>query len=365
MTAVPSPEPPDRNYSPWRWFLHNLPEATSSLPAVLDGAGDPPDPAVVRSRVRRLRRDLDKALGRLPDPVPLRLEVLDSVDAGSYSRHHVVYDSERWMSVPAYLLVPHDREESGRPGPAVLAQHGHGPGKAEVCGLAGGDEGGPANDYAHQLAERGYVVLAPDLRTFGERSDWNPPNIYSCDHAYMYSAILGHQLLALDLWDLARGLDVLAGHPLVDPHRLGVVGLSQGGTCTLFLAAWDRRVRAAVVSGYMNQWQVCAAVGWNMCGSQVLNGMGRTFDHVDLGALIAPRALLVETGTGDNIFPVDAARNAMGQLARVYGSLGRSERLEHDVFEDGHRWHGERAYPFLERWLGPPRPRRRRTADHF
>ena len=257
------------------------------------------------------------------------------------------------MSVPAYLLVPHDRTRSGEPGPAVLAQHGHGAGKDEVVGLAGGDEGNPPNLYGHELAERGYVVLAPDLRTFGERTDWNPPNIYSCDHAYMYASILGHELLALHLWDLARGLDLLCDHPLVDPARVGVVGLSQGGTCTLFLAAWDPRVRAAVVSGYMNRWETCAAVGWNMCGSQVLNGMGRSFDHVDLGALIAPRALLVETGTEDNIFPVDAARIAMEQLARVYTALGCPDGLEHDVFEGGHRWHGERAYPFLERWLGP------------
>ena len=352
----------ERNYSPWRWFLHNLPEATSVLPAVLNGSAsgeqgsggrEVPEQAELRSRIRAVRRALTRSLGPLPERVPLRFEVLDSTDCGTYRRDHVVYDAERWMSVPAYLLVPHARERAGRPGPAVLAQHGHGPGKDEVVGLAGGDEGGPPNVYAHELAERGYVVLAPDLRTFGERADWNPPNIYSCDHAYMYSALLGHQLLALDLWDLARGLDLLCAHPLVDARRVGMVGLSQGGTCTLFLAAWDRRVRAAVVSGYVNRWQTCAAVGWNMCGSQVLAGMGRSFDHVDLGALIAPRALLVESGTGDNIFPVDAARGAMEQLAGVYAALGCAERLEHDVFEGGHRWHGERAYPFLERWLGP------------
>jgi dienelactone hydrolase len=343
----------ERNYSPWRWFLHNLPEDTADLPAVLDDGGAAPPPAELRARIRRVRRQLTNALGRQPEPVPLNVEVLDSTDCGTYRRDHIVYDSERWMSVPAFLLVPHDRAERGRPGPAVLAQHGHGPGKDEVCGVvAQGDEGSPANDYAHQLAERGYVVLAPDLRTFGERTDWNPPNIYSCDHAYMYSSILGYQVLALDMWDLARGLDVLCGHPLVDPKRVGMVGLSQGGTCTLFVSAWDRRVRAAVVSGYFNQWEVCAAVGWNMCGSQVLNGMGRTFAHVDLGALVAPRPLLVETGTQDGIFPVDAARAAMGQLSGVYEALGRGDRLEHDVFEGKHRWNGVRAYPFLERWLG-------------
>jgi hypothetical protein len=106
------------------------------------------------------------------------------------------------------------------------------------------------------------------------------------------------------------------------------------------------------VSGYFNQWAACASIGWNMCGSQVLNGITRHLDHVDLGALVAPRALLVETGTQDNIFPVDAARRAMEGLRSVYAALGAADRLEHDVFEGPHAWHGERAYPFLARWLG-------------
>ncbi|MHB8467884.1 MAG: alpha/beta hydrolase family protein [Acidimicrobiales bacterium] len=302
-----------------------------------------------KPHIARTRRALTRALGALPERVPLNVEVLDSVDCGTYRRDHIVYDSERFMSVPAYLLVPHDRRG---PGPAILAQHGHGPGKDEVVGLAEvGDEGSVPNDYGHQLALRGYVVLAPDLRTFGERADWEPPNMYSCDHTYMYAALLGHQLLALDLWDLARGLDVLCADPLVDAKRLGMVGLSQGGTCTLFLAAWDLRIRAAVVSGYLNRWDVCATIGWNMCGSQVLPGIARQVSHLDLGALVAPRALLVETGTEDNIFPVDAARSTMAALAEVYAALEVGDRVEHDVFEGGHKWHGDVAYPFLEKWL--------------
>ena len=145
------------------------------------------------------------------------------------------------MSVPAFLLVPNDRTE---PGPAVLAQHGHGPGKSEVCGLDG-DENATAiehhrGDYAHRLAELGYVVLAPDLRYFGERTDWLPPDKYGCDLNLVHAVAAGANPLAQNLWDLARGLDVLEQHPLVDPDRIGMVGLSYGGTSTLFLAALGR-----------------------------------------------------------------------------------------------------------------------------
>jgi hypothetical protein len=76
-------------------------------------------------------------------------------------------------------------------------------------------------------------------------------------------------------------------------------------------------------------------------------------EHVDLGALVAPRPLLIETGTEDPIFPVEAARREVARLATVYGTLGVPERLEHEVFEGGHRWNGVRAYGFLDEWLGP------------
>jgi hypothetical protein len=92
---------------------------------------------------------------------------------------------------------------------------------------------------------------------------------------------------------------------------------------------------------------------WNMCGSQVLPGMLGRLEHLDLGALVAPRPLLVETGTEDLLFPVAAATDAVGQLALLYGHLGAAHWLVHDVFDGGHEWHGDQAYPFLDRWLRP------------
>jgi dienelactone hydrolase len=342
--------PRKRNYSPWQHFLAELATAPRDDPVPVE------DAAAVRAWKERFPARFEALLGTLPRRVSLEMEIESTEDCGSYQRDKIVFDVERNLSSPAWLLVPHDRIA---PGPAVLAQHEHGlgQGKHEVCGIDGDDENlrhhiaEHRSDYGHQLAQRGYVVLATDLRTFGERADWNPPHLYACDLTYVHQSMLGRNLLALDLWDLARALDVLCEHPLVDPERVGMVGLSQGATVTLFLAAWDQRVKAAVVSGYFSSWTASAAVAWNMCGSQILHGMLGRLEHIDLGAAIAPRPLLVESGTRDDLFPIDVARTEMTRLARVYEHLGVPDRLEHDVFDDGHRWNGERAYPFLERWL--------------
>ncbi|MDQ1532753.1 MAG: hypothetical protein QOF28_514 [Actinomycetota bacterium] len=354
--APPPPPAPDpvrpqrpRNLSPWAYWQLQLAETAPPESYPVDDSEHGLDG--YRERARARLRDL---LGEWPERVPLDIEVLERDDAGPYTRERIVFDSETTMSVPAYLLVPHERTQ---PGSAVLAIHGHGAGKSMVCGLDGGRDdlreeiGEQHGDYAHQLACRGFVVLAPDLRGFGERTDWNPPDHYQCDWNLVSATMNGLVPLTQNLWDLRCCIDVLAQHPLVDAERIGAAGLSYGGTGTLFLAAIDERVKAAVVSGYFSSWAAAHRMPWNMCGSQILPGMLGRLEHVDLGALVAPRALLVETGTDDPIFPVTAAREAFATLTHVYDALGVRERLVHDVFEGGHRWHGERAYPFLEREL--------------
>lgn len=335
-----------RNFSPWAYWMLRLAASAPSDPCPVD------DPDAIPAWRARSRTRLDGLLGPLPERVPLDVEVRETLDCGSYERQSIVFDSEATMSVPAFLLVPHERSA---PGPAVLAQHGHGPGKSEVCGLDDAESRAAIvehhGDYGHRLAEAGYVVLAPDLRGFGERADWTPPDKYGCDLNLVHAVAAGVHPLTQNLWDLARALDVLEQHPLVNPDRIGMVGLSYGATMTLFLAASDTRVAAAVVSGYLNTWPECHRVPWNLCGSQVLPGMLTELTHVDLGGLVAPRPLLVETGTEDLIFPEAGARAAVGELGTVYRALGAPGHLVHDVFAGGHRWHGTEALPFLDRHL--------------
>jgi dipeptidyl aminopeptidase/acylaminoacyl peptidase len=328
-----------RNFSNWAyWRLHHERVA----------ATEEPPPADIDAWRARTRTRLDARLGSHPAPVPLDLETTEEVDRGDYARTRIVFDVEATMSVPAYLLVPHARRDTA-PGPAVLAVHGHGPGKARVCGI---ERGGEGDDYAHALASLGYVVLAPDLRGFGERSEWMPAGNYHCDWDLVCATMAGVVPLERNLWDLARSLDVLCAHPFVDPARVAVAGLSYGGTCALFLAALDARVRVAVVSGYLSSWRAAHAVPWNMCGSQVLPDQLGEIEHVDIAALIAPRPLLVESGTQDGIFPVAPARQTVDRLRAVYARLGApDDAIVHDVFEGDHRWHGVEVTAFLERWL--------------
>jgi len=332
-----------RNFSNWTYWRLQLDEVVPSDPLPVDALAADFEPWKVRTRGR-----LTQMLGARPGEVPLAPETTETVQCDGYTRERVVFDTEATMSVPAYLLVP-DARRDAPPGAAVLAIHGHGAGKSLVCGI---ETGGPGDDYAHALASLGYVVLAPDLRGFGERRDWSPDDKYHCDWDLVCATMAGIVPLERNLWDLQRALDVLCAHPLVDPARVAAAGLSYGGTSTLFLTALDDRVKVAVVSGYLSSWQAAHTIPWNMCGSQVMPGQLGRIEHVDLGALIAPRPLLVESGTDDLIFPVASAQATVATLRRVYAHLGASgDALVHDVFEGEHQWHGTEVPAFLERWL--------------
>lgn len=284
------------------------------------------------------REQFIDVLGRLPEPVDPDLEVRDVEQRDGYRVESVVFDSEAAMSVPALLFVPDDADKTEARA-AVLAVHGHGTTKETI-------------PWPAWLAERGVVVLAPDLRGFGERADWTPDDHYHCDADLVNGVLVGTTPFAQNLWDMARGIDVLQGLPYVDRDRIGACGWSYGGTITMFLAAWDERVAASLVSCAVASHASMHRVPWNFCGSQVLPGMANAFDHASLIALIAPRAFIVESAEDDLIFPLDAARESLDKAHTAYVTAGAPDGISHFVIDGDHRFDGRQSLPALLEALG-------------
>ena len=166
--------------------------------------------------------------------VPLDVKIEDQQELPGYTRIKLSFVSEkigeRVDRVPAYLLIPH--RASNERLPAILALHQTTPrGKAEVV-----LDGGPPNlQYGRELADRGYVVLAPDYPSFGD---------YSFDFAasgYASGTMKG-------IFNHMRCVDFLASRPEVDTERIGVIGHSLGGHNSLFTAVFDDRLKVVVSS---------------------------------------------------------------------------------------------------------------------
>jgi dienelactone hydrolase len=164
----------------------------------------------------------------------------------------------------------------------------------------------------------------------------------------------GYTLLAQNIWDGMRALDVLAERPEVDPSRLAVLGLSYGGTMATHLAINDPRLKVAIVSGYLSTVRGDAITmrgRGNFCGAQHVPGLLRYGDIPDMLGLIAPKPLLIEAGRRDDCFVIEDVRPAYAHLERIYRAAGCPERLAYDEHDGAHAWHGTLAWEWLERWL--------------
>ncbi len=330
-----------------------------------------PFPFVRPSRHRAWRRELIAALwrefGELPERIPASPQVLERRDFPAYRREKILLRTERFMWMPVWVLVPKRSHLAGPDGrlPALLAAHGHGFGKDPLVGETRGRRAWAKSirdlnyDYARQAVLRGYVVIAPDWRTFGERADsdeWvRRPTRDGCDVASHAVQYFGARLLGLNVWDGLRAIDYLAGRREVDPTRIGALGLSFGGTMTTYLAALDPRIRAACVSGYVST--LANAMGRrraNFCGSQAMPGLARYGDIPDVALLIAPRPLCLEIGRREEVFETQDMMKAARYVRRGYRAIGAGDQLVVDSFPGRHEWSGRLAWDWFDRVLGHP-----------
>jgi dienelactone hydrolase len=302
----------------------------------------------------RFRERLVESLWSVPERGPLGLTAHGETDCGAYLRRRVTYQSEVGVRVPAWLLVPKD-VSAARPAPGVLFLHGHSDfGKDNVARIDASPERQAElarfkMDAGPPLAEAGFVVLAPDLRGFGERCvDYPHPRTEYCPRNFMVAALMGTTVAAQHVCDLTAALDALEALPFVD-GRLACAGLSLGGRMAMLLAALDGRVRVAIPSGCLNLLQE-RFQALRQCGAQVFPGLIRYGDTPEIFSLLAPRHLVLEWGLRDPLIPQDWAERGLARIRRAYGAAGAPDRLIVDRFDGGHEFHGTVALDVLRRW---------------
>lgn len=297
----------------------------------------------------RVLAAMQQVMGPLPGRerrVPLDMVVESEERLGDTTRFRITYTAEPGDRVPAHLFLPTGAEG---PVPGVLCLHQTTAiGKDEPAGLGGLDN----LHYARELADRGFVALAPDYPGFGD----NHTDAYAL--GYASTTMKG-------IWNHMRALDLLQSLGEVRGDRLGCIGHSLGGHNTLFLAAFDERVAASVTSCGFNTFRKYYGgdlTGWSHRGymPRIAEVYGKEparmpFDFPDILAAIAPRALFVNAPRHDSNFEVSGVQDCLDAAGPVYNRLGARERLtavfpdtEHD-FPPAVR---EQAYRFLEEQLG-------------
>jgi hypothetical protein len=216
------------------------------------------------------------------------------------------------------------------------------------------DKAGYQHDFAIQVAEAGMTAVAIEPLAFGCRRDAITArkglSTSACQPSAGGALLVGQTMIGWRVWDVMRTLDYLATRSELDSSRIGCMGISGGGTVTLFSTALDPRIRAALVSGYLNTFR--DSIGsLSHCIDNYVPGILNWAEMHDLAGLIAPRPLFVESGERDNIFPIRASIASFNKVREIYGVFGALDRIEQEIFPDEHSFWGKRGIPFLARHL--------------
>lgn len=303
-------------------------------------------------------KGMETVMGKLPGKekrCPLEARVEEEADCGSYVRQLITYASEPGSRVPAYLLIPKTALYEGKKAQAVLCLHptdnvnGH----KVVVGL-----GGKTNrQYAAELAERGFVTLAP---AYPQLANYQPD-----------LKALGWESGTLKaVWDNMRGLDLLDSLSYVNRKKgYGVIGHSLGGHNSVYTAVFDERIKVIVSScgldSYLDYYGGNPAVwqpgkGWvqERYMPKLANYAGKLetipYDFHELIGALAPRACFINAPLKDSNFKWESVDKVVAAARPVYALYRKPGNLlvehpdcEHD-FPDAMRG---KAYELLEREL--------------
>lgn len=305
-----------------------------------------------------LKKVFVECLGGFPEEkVDLNPRIVEQKELDGYVRQRVVFNTLEGLEMIAYVLIP--KNMKGRL-PAVVACHGHGYGSKDVVELNfdGSEKTGDAGyqkNFAVELVKRGFLVIAPELLGFGDRTlEEDARKAHkgesSCYKISTNLLMMGKTMAGIRVYEVMRTIDYLLTRSEVDTDRVGCMGISGGGLVCAFTSAIDERIKVAVISGYANTFKDSVMSIYH-CIDNFIPGIIQYAEMPDIIGLIAPRPLLIESGTLDPIFPIAAAEKAFSKLERIYEILGARERLDKDFFEGQHQISGRKAYDWFVKWL--------------
>jgi len=283
-----------------------------------------------KERAALLRNQVKFASGVLPMPAktPLNPQVFGRIDYNGYSIEKVLL--ETW---PGFFLGGNLYRPIGKTGPfpAIVSPHGH-----WRYGRFENSETGSVPARGISLAKQGYVVLTYDMIGYNDTSQL--PHGFEGPREQLWS--LG--MLGLQTWNSIRAVDFLLSLSDVDPQLIGATGASGGGTQTFILTAIDDRVRFSapvnMISGIMQGGSVCE------------NAPNLRIDtyNVEIGALMAPRPMLMISATGDwtRNTPADEYPAIRG-IYELYDAESQLEQVQIDAPHNYNRQSREEVYKFF------------------
>jgi len=308
----------------------------------------PTSPARWREDCKRYRDYFwEEVIGKLPAPtLPARPRTRQAYDEPRWKGYEVMLNLYPDVYAYGLLLVPKNLKPGERR-PVVVCQHGL-EGRAQDV-VNPEHKRPPYNAFAAQLADRGYVVYAPQNPYLGhERFRVLQRKAHPLKLSLFSFIVRQHE----------RTLHWLAELPFVDGQRIGFYGLSYGGKTAMRVPAILPQYCLSICSADFNEW-IWKNVSLDFRASYLFSeeydmyefDLGNTFNYADMAGLIAPRPFMVERGHDDPVGIDEWIAYEYAKVRRLYARLGLADRTAIEFFSGGHLIHGQGTFAFLDRWL--------------
>jgi hypothetical protein len=240
------------------------------------------------------------------------------------------------LYIPVYLFLPPGLDS---PRPAIIVFPGH-----STIEQAAGIAHSYQNANALELARAGFITLAMEFRGFGLL---NTVNHLRIDAA---ARLIGRTWYGLLVHDAMHAIDYLCTRPDVDASRIGATGIGAGGALTMYTAALDDRIQAALVHSYLSKY-IVTSFDEDHCSCNDIPGIRQYADMGDVASLIAPRPVLFVNGLSDPSSNPAAHESfaVVSQVYRVIGAYNRAQLIELETV--GHEYDNQLAIGWFRRWL--------------
>jgi dienelactone hydrolase len=254
-------------------------------------------------------------------------------------------------NVNAYGLYMVPKHLNGK-APLIIAQHGGGGNPEAICDL---DTRVNYHSFGPEAVKRGYIVWAPALAMRCEYG--GDPVIPEANRELLDAKLkyVGTSIIGVELHKIIQSTKALIkNRPEIDAERVGMTGLSWGGTFTLYTSAVWPLIKVAVPSAgfreYESTLRSAVADDSKVRGDASLFGGIGAFQAL---GLICPRPCMLQFGEKDTLYNMDEVKREAGRASSFYKKLGIEDKFVFLVHPAGHEFDIPSLFEFLDRYLKP------------
>ena len=282
-----------------------------------------------------LRQQIRVATGLVPihEPTPLNAEVFGRIEREDYTVEKVYFEP-----LPGFFTTGNLYRPLGKAGPfpGIVSPHGHW-GRGRLEDIPRGSIPGRCINFAKQ----GYVIFAYDMLGYNDSGK-------QIDHNYggAREGLWGLSALGLQLQNSLSSIDFLESLSDVDSDRIGCTGASGGGTQTFILTAIDERIK---VSAPVN---MISATMQGGCLCENAPNLRLDASNIEIGALMAPRPLLLVSATGD--WTVKTPTVEYPAIRSIYEHFDAADKVHQVQVDAEHNYNQasrEAVYAWFAKWL--------------